>query len=292
MTFPIDAKPGIYYDIPDAEYRAHGALSNSGLEAELHPRGISDATRKAFTLGNIFDAWFTDRPTFNQMYLPLQWPPKLNPGNQEIEKAISELDKDVDGVPIWDGRKKVCRELLSNIEEYNQDKWCVSPRERKQLSAMAASVTANPDFDAPRKDPGRKTQVVVVWVDRVTSILCRGRADVYLPEADAIYDLKTTALGTPGDFAYNEVGNAEYSYRTAAAMYHDGLLYATQKPPTFTWLASSKCKDEEGNYPCWTRQATAEDILLGRGAYCEKLRVFKERFPGHESIKLGERFGN
>lgn len=208
MTATLEGKftePGVYEDVPDAEYHADpvdgGSLSSTGARAllppgcpakfryeQLHP----SPSRKVFEFGKAAHG------------MVLGTGPDL-----VIVDADDWRTKDAQ-----DERDKAQREGAVAVLSYEYD----------QIVEMAAAIRAHPDAGRIlRHDVGR-TELTLVWRDVITGVMRRARIDYIrdLPGGRTlIVDYKTAKSADPG--AISRAMHA-YGYHQQGAYYEEGAL--------------------------------------------------------------------
>jgi hypothetical protein len=231
---PDHPKPGIYHDVPWGEYFIADAVSHSTLQKCM--TGCMSQARH-LTLGNFVHEAFLDRTS-----------------------AVSNYRKAQNG----DRRKKVWRE--EETEAQKNGYTLLTPKEWDQGVDMIKSMLLHDEFKAIREEKG-PVEMVVVWKDLDTDVLCKGRID---KECSAfLFDLKTTRC--VGMEEFNDGPFIQYNYHSQAAMYHDGYHTLTSKRKPFVFGMSSK----EESYPCWLHRIGRRDLLHGRHNYKTLLKWYK-----------------
>ena len=188
----IDMNPGVYPDVPMADYLAWERYSRSwlaGLIAGDSPRAVRHAqtTHRAST----------DAQAFGSAFHLLVFEPM-----NSLEGIVV--------APKRARRSKVDKEAWEAFEQENADKIIVKAEDWETMRRMADALAADP-VAAQYLDGVQDREVSVTWEepflwapgelgDRMRSLPMKARIDGLDPEAGVIVDLKTTgtrARGTP-----------------------------------------------------------------------------------------------
>lgn len=203
-------KPGIYHNIPEAQYRAIDAMNYSRIKLlsksvelfkwrETHP--ISATPEMDF--GRIVDALLHEPDAFKERF------------------AVA---------PECDRRTKAGKEAYAAFEASAAGKECVKADDYQR--AVAAVEAVHLHAIASQLYTSGKPQVCIVWNDRETGVLCKGRIDWLT--ASAICDCKTAKTVDPKPFASQMY---ELGYHIQSAFYQDGLYELTGNRLPFTFVA-------------------------------------------------------
>lgn len=123
------------------------------------------------------------------------------------------------------------------------------------------------------------SQVVCVWTDAPTGLLCKARLDHYHPQVPIITDFKTTQSVKPEDFARDVF---KYGYYQQGAFYVDGLKTVLGLPddhdPCFAFFAVEKTPP----YVCGAFELGAKSLEAGRLAYRKALAVYADCIATNE----------
>lgn len=239
-------EPGIYPGVPFDEYVAWDAVNNSFLWTmktknaayakyeQEHPKQT-----KALKYGEILHALALEPDTFRQRYLAA---PKClkntNVGNDIYEHWKKGLN----------GRKEFdCADYAKMLK---LDKALRSKRIHKFIEQGEA-------------------EVCILWIDKKTGLLCKGRLDYLLRKHAVIIDLKSTIYPFKERFE-KEIWNLGYYQK--AAFYCDGYTEMTATPPAFTFLIY----DKNPPHDSVARELSAKSIIAGRISYREQLKKYKE----------------
>lgn len=197
-------KPGIYYAMPDPEYRAIDALSNSGLCAWAKGEMERSISEKAAIQGQAFHATILEPDEAAKRIVGLE--PKQ-------KRASYEGSEDA---------------LVLTHSEYTTLMGCYqSVKDHPTLSKLAELARAD----------RQKCEVVLVWDDPATGIRCKAKVDQLTDKN--MYDWKTTQ-STPDGFGHSI---AKFFYNVQAAHYMSGAIACGLELDSFRFACVCKRKD-------------------------------------------------
>ena len=207
-------RAGIVPGIPIEEYHRHGSVSKSQLDqfakSPAHYLASLTTPRKetpAMRIGSIFHGMV------------------LEPERVKIAVAPVCDKRTKDGKATWEA---FCLE--------NAGAEIVTAEEGEMLNGMAASIKAHPAASALLSGRGI-AEGSCFWYDERSGELCRCRPD-WFREDGIIVDLKTTEDASLDGFTRSV---AKYNYQVQAAMYADGVEWATGSPvKAFAFIACEK----------------------------------------------------
>lgn len=215
-------KPGIYFDMRFEDYQAIDAVNNSVLKilsderrCPAHAKEYIDNGRPdtpALEFGRAMDAYILEPLRFFELYAVC---PKCDKRTKEGKAVYAEFEA----------------KLHEGQEIINQDNY-------EKIIQTGASII---NSQAMRLIRGGKSQVVAVWKDEATGLLCKGRWDYYQEDIPMITDLKSTSDCSPDGFAYDLF---KYGYFQQAGFYcmaHEVLtgidscfaIFAIEKEPPY-----------------------------------------------------------
>lgn len=236
----------IFYDMSNADYHAHSAISKSGLDkiaiSPAHYLAYKQGQTKrtdALDFGGALHDFILLPETFseNHIVLPEDFNARLKVSQEQLKK--------------WEADSK-------NIVKHS---------DFEKIQAMAQSVKAHQSANSLLQN-GRP-EVSVFWHDDETGEECRCRPD-YWNMHNIIVDLKTTQDSSPHGFAKSI---ANYRYHVQAAFYMHGVYSATgQYPKGFVFVAIEK----EPPYAVGVYTLDDNAIALGRELYQRDLRTLHE----------------
>jgi hypothetical protein len=194
---PVTPKPGIYYDVPFAEYCSWNAFSKSMMDSALrshaHLNAYINGTKetRSLTLGSLVDCKLLEPHTFDSQFveLPSTYIKETTKGRAPNKTIVKEEKP-------WNATANACKEILAQIKASGRR--AVSP---DMLADANSCVVAVHDHAFAREivTTGKK-QVSLVWECEHTGILCKGRLDLLDCEnhggfGPCITDVKTTVNG-------------------------------------------------------------------------------------------------
>lgn len=253
------AKVGIYYDVPFAEYKEIDAVNNSLLwilktKSPLHAKTYMDnppLPTDAFHLGGAFHILLLEPRKFNRFYAVM---------------------------PVCDRRTKKGKEIYAAFTESVNSKELLANAEFEQIDTMVDAIKKQVLYRLVQEG---KPEIVVVWKEKKTGILCKARLDYIHPERAIIIDVKSTVDASPGRFP---ASCYRYGYYQQAAFYCDGYKAVTGDDPAFTFLPVEKSEP----FAVAAYEAHEQMIFAGRHSYQQALDIWAEcaktnHWPGYES---------
>jgi exodeoxyribonuclease VIII len=112
-----------------------------------------------------------------------------------------------------------------------------------------------------------ESEICIVWIDKKTGLLCKGRIDYVHRGQAVIIDLKSSLDATKEKFARDIW---RYGYYQQAAFYCDGWRALTEDPPAYVFLVYEKTPP----FLIAARELAAKDIIAGRLSYREQLKKY------------------
>lgn len=171
----IKIEPGIYRNVPDAEYRQMDALSNSDLVAWVKPRDIDPKTAE---FGSAFHAAVLEPEVAREKIVALE------PRQKRSDYGVTD------------------------------DKWVMTNSDYRKLVGMVDAVKQHPTLGKlleMARAQREQCEVVAVWRDPEFDVLCKAKLDFHTD--DWLYDWKTTG-SDPDSFAQS-VGAFAYHLQAA-----------------------------------------------------------------------------
>lgn len=188
-------------------------------------------------------------------------------------RLILEPDR-VGDFAIWGTleEEKVRRgKVWENFKLLNAGATILTVDERDAAVGMAVAARKNPPVMKYAALDG-DTEVCMVWTDKATGRLFKGRCDKIIPTRSIIIDLKTTR-----DCGSYRFGGQAYAlaYHIKAYMYVSGYQTITGTRPKFKWLAIESKPPHEGAVyratpDVLTQGADDLDAIMKRLDECEK----------------------
>lgn len=202
-------EPGIYQDVPFAEYCAWDAVNNSRLgamdksPAHYNTERVTEDT-KSTRLGSLVHAGAIEARTLALRYaVANDW--HLDEAN------VSALGKRSESKAT-----RYYKDKMAAFTEANEGREIVSRSEYDAMLAIVEAVEGHPDARAYLNQPG-PVEASMVWDDPETGIRCKGRIDKVATIGGVLLDLKTTRDITDFPRAI-----ARYGYHRQAAFYRRG----------------------------------------------------------------------
>jgi len=198
-------EPGVYRSMPDADYRAIDALSNSDLMAWAKGEGANTIDPRNAVFGTAFHAIVLEPDVASAKLVGLE--PK-------------QKRKDYDGPEDA---------LVLTNSDYKKLMGCYdSVKEHPQLGKLMEMARADRD----------RCELVVVWIDELTGIKCKAKIDQVTD--NYVWDWKTTN-SDPDGFGYS-IG--AFMYHVQAAHYLIGAKACSLGPEKFRFACASKRADK------------------------------------------------
>lgn len=259
-----EIKDGIYYDVPDAEYRAWPFPSYSGVK--IIASGGMPAHYRAYMTEPNKGSKSKNFGTYAHMAL-------LEPERLDAIKALPEQIKRRTG----DDWKKL-QEEFPRFTFLSPSEWKAFEPMRDQAYRVRDNAMEHPiACDLLRRS---KKEVSFVWTDEDIGIRLKGRADGWTGES--IVDVKTTGDMMPYYMARKSYG---FGYDVQVAMYTDGLtklsgiplakfwfIFIESNPPNQVVIFNGHSAYDERINDC----NPAGFYALGRDRYKQALRTIKE----------------
>jgi hypothetical protein len=242
--------PGIYYDMPAAQYHKIRGASASRLKilrrspAHLHYAMLHPAPpTEAMVIGSAVHCRVLEPDRFSREY------------------AI---------MPKFDRRTKIGKEAAAHFEIENMGKQICGEETAIICEMLYDSLHANPIVSRLLDAPGN-VEASIFWEDPETGIRCKARADKLL-EIGGEYvtlDLKTTIHAGAGEFARQAFN---LGYHIQSGFYLDGLTQTLGIPHSdFIFLAAEK----EPPFAFASYRLDDESVGLGRTEYKFLLDLWK-----------------
>jgi hypothetical protein len=196
-------EPGIYRDVPFAEYERWNAWNPSKIKTLLQksPRALR------YDLDH-------DKGSSAAMDT-----------GKAAHMAILEPDRFMDTYVVFSGARRQGK-AWDDFQAANEGKEVVKADEYYELLAMRHAVESDP-VSGPIMAASADHEVSIVWIDADTGLLCKGRLD-RLEADNTITDLKTTA--DPYHRAFRNTFT-RLLYHVSLAAYTDGLSALDRESP-------------------------------------------------------------
>ncbi len=247
----------IRYDMPEKEYHAHPAVSNSRLNllaiSAAHMKAKVWKDTPAKREGSAYHKQILEPLEFLKTY---RVAPKIdrrsNDGKAEYAYLMAEVEEK--------GQILIFQDFMDRMKAMKE--------------VMQATTTASGLLT------GGKYEVSVFWTDEETGLDCKCRIDCIKEDLRAITDLKKVADASWTGFQ-KAIGN--YHHERQAGFYLEGLSQATGETwDTWNWVA----QEAEAPFGIATYMPEAEDIQAGLQEARELLRIYKDckeknKWPGY-----------
>ena len=260
-----EREPGIYHDLPNAEYHGGPEISNSGLgdilqspyhywARHLNPNRPAQKDKAGQLEGTLAHCAILEPGEFDRRYL-------VGPDVSRATKAWKEAEAEAaaGGMTL------------------------IKPDQYETAMEQAASVMRLPDV-AQALARGRP-EVSISWRDEETGVLCRARPD-WVHDTDGggviLLDVKTFSDASPNEFRRQA---ARKGYHRQESMYREGYAKASGAPvlafifvaveDKYPFAASAVMLDEDSQDAGWQQYRHA----LNTYADC----AAKNEWPGYSS---------
>lgn len=255
--------PGIYYNIPFNEYVKIEAMNNTVLKifsekTPMHAKYYMDNGREetaALAFGKALHYRLLEPELFASSYVKS---------------------------PKFDRRTKQGKADAEAFEVANQGKESLVEDEWNEIQTIASQIENNLNSRLIKEG---KPEVVIIWKDSETGLLCKARLDYLHLRPLVIVDVKSTQDASPEAFARSILN---YGYHQQAAFYADGTQELTGDETPFVFFAIEKTPP----YGVAAYEVRPETIAAGRMAYRKALNLYAEclksgRWEGYpQTVKM------
>jgi hypothetical protein len=240
-------EPGIYYDIPFDEYLDIEAVNASllktiAMKSLEHAKYDKDHPRES------------DALAFGKLFHTLV----LQPEKFRSEFAIA---------PKVDRRTKDGKARWAEFLETADRKTPVDGKDYAEAFAMRKKIYEHPA--AIQFVQNGRAEVVCIWEDKQTGLLCKARGDYEHRNFYTIVDLKSTRIASPGGFSREM---HKFGYHIQSAFYTDGWKAVTGENHDFVMVASEKTAP----YSVGCYLVNEHTIEAGQNAYRRALDCYAE----------------
>lgn len=235
------------YDMPERDYFAHDAMSNSKLKhVEKSPAHYmayiqkdDEEPSKAQRLGKLIHTMCLE--------------------NELMESKYHLLDVKLDM------RKKADKELKAEIEQSGKE--IISLEDYELATAIYESIRAKKASNKLLYGYEHKTEASAFWTDTETQVECKGRFDL-VTDCGILVDLKTAMDASKKGF---KKAVRDYGYHRQAAMYMDAYKAISGQPARgFYFVAVEKTAP----FAVAVYQLAKEEIEQGRRDYKRLLNIY------------------
>lgn len=249
---------GIYEGMPFSEYREIEAVNNTLLwdivsKTPLHARyeQLHPKDTPSLVFGRALHAKVLEPDTFGNKYI-----------------VAPEVDR----------RTKAGKATWAAFVESAGGREVLTQEDAASIEAIAQAMQKQVIHKLVRSG---EAEVVLVWEDEETGLLCKARLD-YLHRAfdQIIIDLKSTEDASPEGFSRSM---AKYGYHQQASFYSHGWEVLANLTPAFTFLAVEK----NPPYAAAAYQIQAASLDAGEISWRKAIRTYaecleKDQWPGYE----------
>ena len=219
MTKTKCPEPGLYREIPFAEYSAWDAFRKSDVPdllrspmhwawAQAHPYQSA-----AMNMGSMIDCLVCDGPA----EFDAQFAVRPDTYASEETKGRGEAKITTTVVKPWTMSSNTCKAIWNSLQA--SGKAIVSAADVLTARGAAAALKAHPMVAQWMGEA--ETQVSMVWIDSETGVLCKGRLDLLLQAGDLlIADFKGTDNADRGPFRRTMTN---LRYHIQGGLYQDGF---------------------------------------------------------------------
>lgn len=273
--------PGIYYDVPAAEYFAWDACNASTL--------------KKMSRSAAHARWEIDNPpppTPAMIMGSVTHTAVLEPDKLKFRYCFADECAGIKGSGekcsnqglMPSGGKWYCG--VHSKGKYRDDLHGMEVVTSESLAtAQAMAISVRKNRAATELLDASKKEVCIVWIDPVTEILCKARLDAYDESGLRVADLKTCEDASPDEFP-RQIGDMGYdiqaSFYLDAATSLNGELH-----DAFYFIAVEK----SAPFVCAVYKSHQSMIQLGRNRYRQMLADYKwcvenNLFPGYHDHQI------
>lgn len=261
---PLVLEPGLHFDVSFADYCRIDAINGSTLAEVIkktpgHAKAALDVDTGSLKFGRLLHLAVLEPAAFESDVRCLPAKPPKKPTQKQL-LAANPSESSQRSIDFWGAWNADPREEIS-------------AKEMIDLQGMMASIRRNQCINFVT---GGRAEVTMIWIDKKTGLLCKGRLDFLQTQtwADCITDLKSSADLVRADKWRRTVAN--YYYHLKAAFYVDGYKALTGETPAFTWLAIEKAAPYFSKP--WEMDTSPEGLTYraGQNLYRQALDVWAE----------------
>lgn len=258
--------PGIYENVPFADYLSWDAFSQSGVRHILRsPKHykyylLTDVKTDAMRMGTLVDCLVFEPDNYQIEYV-------VRPATYENTKGE---------IKPWNMNSLVCKKRFADIEASGSE--IISKENLETAEAIKESVMNH--FTGAKLINAGKHQVSIVWVDEDTGVTCKARIDNYRDEG--IDDLKTTVDASAGAFSRHL---NQFNYHVQGAMYIDARSVHEGNVLPYHIIAAESSEP----YCVMVHTIGPDSLFKGRDIYKKALRIYAEcqerdKWPGYSDF--------
>ncbi len=207
---PEEIADGIYYDMPEAQYRALPFAHYSAVKSLC--LGKTPAHYIALRDNIECDS---DSKAFGRLVHEALLTPQV----------IERTERLPDNIKSRRGAEwERLRDAFPEKTFLPPSEWATFQRERDVAYRVRDSILNHPIAGELMRDIS--TEVVIIWTDKETGVRCKGRIDILGKNSDYLGDIKTTSKFIPYQIAKS---GYYFGYHIQSAMYTDAVCQLTGK---------------------------------------------------------------
>ena len=258
-------EPGIFTGVPEEDYHAKDACSQSGLKLfDKCPAAYKwraehdDEPTSAMKKGAATHALILEPDIYKEKYVTAdQCEAETNAGNRCSRG----------GKYLQDGKWK-CTTHADKDADNDEGRMILSAKEHEECGYMRKSIWEHPAA-SKLLSMEAYTELTCLWIDEDTGLLCKSRIDRYIPSMRLAIDVKTTRDASPDERGFaREIANRKMYWQ--AAFYPAGLHENGVATDRWIWIAV----ENSPPYVAATYEADPVDIDAG----WTELRPVMEKF--------------
>jgi len=227
-------KPGVYPDLPESDYRALDAISDSDLRGWAYQ---AKPTGRPLVIGSAF--------------------------HQTVLEPHLAAENFCTAPEDYDLRTNEGKEALQAVTDKN-GRTAIMPKEKAVIASMVRALKADP---TARKIIKAEGDAEVAVVAELCGVMCKARIDkVVRGKKTFIIDLKSTGYDSREAF---KDAIWKFGYAAAGAFYADIYAAATGEWVPFLFVCSSKRVES-----AWVERLSPEQYAAGKAWYEAILRLY------------------
>ncbi|MGP1680346.1 MAG: PD-(D/E)XK nuclease-like domain-containing protein, partial [Burkholderiales bacterium] len=242
--------PGIYPNLPNAEYHSGEGISKTGLDL--------------FNQSPALVQWSRDCPRDDEVMAA-----DFGDALHAILLEPDRFDREFIVAPECDKRTKEGKAVFAQFMAVSEGKTVLSAEEHKKLLLMRGSALAHPTARWLLNTPG-SVEDSIYWIDEPTGELCRIRPDKRLSEHHVIVDVKSC-----DDIGRFQKSLEDYRYWFQDGMYSEGYERTFGEAPGFLLLVVQKTR-ALNRYPVDVFELTPEGKQEGRDEFRRLIGLYHD----------------
>jgi len=272
-----DIEPGLY-DMPEAQYFAHPAISNSGLKAfarsPAHYLAERETPRKptpSMLAGTAIHSALLEPEAFAAKYIHTPAGAPRRPTEAQLN-AKNPSESSIKSIEFWTAFEAKARGRIV-LDKETYDEYQHIGNQARQHPELATLLT------------GGYAEKTVFGRDPETGVMCRIRVDYYTTVGDrrVMIDVKSTEDARPHRFQKTAY---DYGYFHGAAFYSDVWAWAGMAGEIDTYIILALERDAP--YGIYLYEVGGQALERGRAAYRTHLNHYAEclaadNWPGYST---------